>query len=344
MTKTILEKASKILKLSDQPCLYGIQFFQDYHRSWKDPHLPYKKPCFVIYIHKKFIEEFEPKPKIDSSMLKIIEEDFGFNDFNFDFTGDIGFKDIIKNYGELEDSVFVGDNFVRFVAYLPLKKLWDWDRKKEGYTCSVCQYWVRQETKSNGCSDIGCPECLYTGHGYKDNPNLEEEINLTVTSLAVLFDLLRMSKCDTDSEQKQLFSVEMIAKRQEGASAIFGTFSPFLVNYLHNQIIPFDFAKVVDTMWYAYTHMVKMVDESNRESFQRCFYQSKLHNKGWLTLACPTGFPAFDVSSIFPSDFDESRNVGYNFSSKDVNFTSMLVLLAGLAETHYITRFWNWNK
>lgn len=307
-----------------KPCLYGLGFYYDGIRR-----TGIIGPSMVVRIHNKFIEGF--KFNLDMPVLEIMKNRFGLTDYQYDFTGHVGYDGVIKRIGGPQ-ACHAGFDFTEFRVDLPWKKI-----QREGHCSNCC-----------GSAMIGnenCSNCFGTGITHIENTNIEQEINTISASLAVLFSILRDdSDYDITTDRKQLLTVETIPQVNNEESSMFGVISSDLMMNIYPNIYKGRYLiadKILGSMIAAYNCMNFGGDPTDEKSkSELAKFRIDVGGKSSLLIYAP-GVSVFSGNECFIYPNGDGDGGAYKYISKDVYSPLLqLVFLVGLAQLYQEGQFW----
>lgn len=289
----------EVIMQRDLPCWYEL--------SWQD-----KPSALILKIHKDFIENQQPLPP-DSPLIKLLEKDFELDDYNSNFSEDVGFGNVFKNRGEDERG------FVVFKAEIPQVKRVG-ERK-----CPNCK-------GSKYDTDLD-RECLYCeGTGKKIYIDWKPAHTLSA-SLTILTTYLSTLEKETSSKLPQLLTLETITQHDMHGGEFWGTIGLRFHNYLKTQTEESISQIVVPPMKNAYQKMLG-ASSSSLSGYRFSVLQWK---NGALCINCPGD--ACGINPQHDAEYSIEHGHGYKFDCHNGDTPmQQITLIAGLAALHDCAR------
>lgn len=284
----------KLITYENIPCWYELSFRENY-------------PAIVLRLHRDLVKQM-PIVKNDVPFIASFIQEFKFNSFNGDLTGDFGFNGSFVR-GQSKD-----DEFIELIVKIPTIK-------KPAGKCTFCNGSGRDKYLRTECIS-----CDGSGKGYDFDWQTAYAISASFTTF---FHLISCPEQETSSSLMQLLVVQTITVRDMHGGSLGGKYGVSLVKWLGSLWASgnSEMHEMTNAMKVVYKKLFKKVDVFDcHQTWAKVEDQ-----RGWLNVSCPG-----DACGLQPSfDYSLREGRGYEFDCHNVdNPMQQITLLAGLAALH----------
>lgn len=272
-------------------CWYGL--------SWQE-----SPPAIILRIHKDFIEKFKTKhPSEEWPIVRMLEKEFGFEEFSANFDRDIGFERVFRHTGEK-------NGFIEYAAEIPIIQ------KLSNEPCLGCEGSGTDELRDGD----PCLLCKGTGKKQVMDWHTADAISASFTVFTTILSPFNLQE-DTYAVLPQLLTIKTITHKDMHGGSLDGEISiplrKFLSSLGDNATIP----EMIKAMRSTHERMFGVND------YDVYSFKVYVRSSGTFIADCPG-----NACGIHPSDWHLEEGKGYELSCHNVDTSGQqITLIAGLA-------------